>query len=63
MARWTYMRTAPGNANLLNSTVGMALAGLAFAAEDMRKLQVVAFVSFGVNIIFIGTAARFNTKR
>ena len=57
------MRTAPGDANLLNSTVGMALAGLAFAAEDMRKLQIVALIPLGINIIFIGTAARFNTKR
>ena len=57
------MRTAPGDANFLNSTVRMALTGLTFAAEDMRKLQIVALIPLGVNVIFIGTAARFNTKR
>lgn len=41
----------------------MALTGLTFAAENMRKLQIVAPIPFGINIIFIGTATRFNTKR
>ena len=48
------MRAATANFQLDDLLVGVAMAGLAFAAKHMSKCQIVPFSALSINVIFIG---------